>query len=218
MSKSCFLVESDRFDQQCHFEFEYACSTFHRFNSSTLWMDPTSTKSIVPIDYVESQWMLVSVLGLMVDWMTVSTATCRSINGWHQAAKVKFGRDHVLDQPPVSTRWVILQQRVDGDVDAYMDSVHANVLGQVRWSDPSGSTLSSKLVETYPTMSEFVHHHLASWACWSEKVIRLVMLMAVHSCKFIPTNIHHQVPGIWFVKLVKAKDTFQRMLKNQNRD
>ena len=107
---------------------------------------------------------------------------------------------------------------MDGDVDAYMDSVQANVLGQVRWSDPSGSTWSSKLVDTYPTMSEFVHHHLASWACWSEKVIRLVMLMAVHSRKFMHTNMHHQVPGRWFVKLVKAKDTFQRMLKNQNRD
>ena len=118
-----------------------------------------------------------------------------------------------MDQPPVSTRWLILQQRIDGDVDTYMDSVQANVLGQVRSSDPSGSTWSSKLVDTYPTMSEFVHHHLASWACWSEKLIRLVMLMAVPSRKFIHTNIHHQVPGRWFVKLVKAKDTFQRMLK-----
>lgn len=123
-----------------------------------------------------------------------------------------------MDQPPVSARWLILQQRVDGDVDTYMDSVQANVLGQVGSSDPSRSTWSSKLVDTYPTMPKFVHHHLASWASWSEKVIRLVMFMAVHSRKFIHTNIHHQVPGRWFVKLVKAKDTFQRMLKNQNRD
>lgn len=73
-------------------------------------------------------------------------------------------------------------------------------------------------MDTYPTMPEDLHHHLASWARWSEKVIRLVMLMAVHSRKFIPTNIHHQVPGRWFVKLPKGKDTFQRMLKNKNRD
>lgn len=107
---------------------------------------------------------------------------------------------------------------MDGDVDVYMDSVQANVLGQVGSSDPSGSTWSSKLVDTYPTMSEDLHNHLASWACWSEKVIRLVMLLAAHSGRFIPTNIHHQVPSRGFVKLLKGKDTFHRMLKNNNRD
>lgn len=44
------------------------------------------------------------------------------------------------------------------------------------------------------------------------------MLMAAHSGRFIYTNIHHQVPGRWFVKLPKGKDTFQRVLKNKNRD
>ena len=81
--------------------------------------------------------MLVPVLGLMVDWTTVSNLTRRPIDGWHEAAKVKFGRDHVLDQPPVSARWLTVQQRMDGDVDTYIDSVQANVLGQVRSSDQS---------------------------------------------------------------------------------
>lgn len=150
LSEGCFLVQSGRFDQQWDFEFEYACLTFHRSISSTSWIDPTSPTSMVPIDYGESQWMLVPVLAFMVDWTTVSNLTRRPIDGGHQAAKVEFGWDQVLDQLPVSARWLTVQQRMDEDVDAYIDSVQANVLGQVRSSDQSWSRLSSKLVDTYP--------------------------------------------------------------------